>query len=112
MKTVLEPTITGEMTGAYHYPVMYGEVAKCLDVGQKGVVVDCTLGMGSHARRLLSEMKPDARFIGIDKDEESLALSRLALSAYGERVRLVKADFCDIDEAVASTGAGKVDEVL
>ena len=113
MKTLIEPTIALEkMLETYHYPVMYREVVDYLKISDKGVVVDCTLGMGAHALKLLSGMKPDSRFIGIDKDGESLGLAGKALEGYSSKVILRKADFCDIDRVVDSTGVTGVDAFL
>jgi 16S rRNA (cytosine1402-N4)-methyltransferase len=113
VKTVIEPTtIREEMAQAYHYPVMYREVADYLNVKNKRVVVDGTLGMGSHAAGLLSQMSPGSRFIGIDKDEESLELARQSLEAYSDKISLIQADFSDIDRVVASVPAGAPDAIL
>jgi 16S rRNA (cytosine1402-N4)-methyltransferase len=113
VKTLIESNITLEkMIETRHYPVMYREVSDYLEVGARDVVVDCTLGMGAHASKLLSQMKPRARFIGIDKDQESLELARKTLDAYSDKISLMKADFCDIDRVIASTGVSGVDAFL
>ena len=80
-----------------HYPVMHREVLEFLEVTNKKVIVDCTVGIGSHALRLLETMKKDALLIGIDKDEESLAIASRRLTAYAGQFILVKGDFSRID---------------
>ena len=49
-------------------------------------VVDGTLGGGGHAERILREVTPGGRLIGIDKDEYALERAGQRLSGFGEVV--------------------------
>lgn len=80
-----------------HYPVMPREVTDLLDLRDKKIVVDCTLGPGSHASEFLENMRSDAFLIGIDRDEESLNLARQKLARFEGRVSLIQGDFSQID---------------
>jgi 16S rRNA (cytosine1402-N4)-methyltransferase len=93
-----------------HEPVMTAEVLAFLSPQRGGVFVDCTVGAGGHARAVL-EAGAD-RLIGIDRDEQALAQSRGALSAWLERVDLVHADYRALGEVLDERGAQRVDGVL
>jgi 16S rRNA (cytosine1402-N4)-methyltransferase len=95
-----------------HFPVMHREVLEFLEVADKKIVVDCTVGIGSHALKMLSAMKKDALLIGIDKDEESLALATQRLAAYAGQFILVKGDFSRIDEILRDLNIKGVDALL
>ncbi|MEM9290859.1 MAG: 16S rRNA (cytosine(1402)-N(4))-methyltransferase RsmH [Acidobacteriota bacterium] len=81
-----------------HEPVLPREtltaLGGALEVGG-GYVVDCTLGLGGHAERIL-EAFPKARLLGIDQDLEALELSRQRLARFGSRVRLQAGNFRDL----------------
>ena len=67
------------MMATGHYPVMLEETIQALALSGEEMVVDATFGGGGHARRILRELGPDARVVGIDRDPEAAArASRLA----------------------------------
>jgi 16S rRNA (cytosine1402-N4)-methyltransferase len=76
-----------------HVPVLLPEALELLAVRPGGLYVDGTLGLGGHAGEILRRSAPGGRLIGFDKDEDALARARASLSAFGDRVRLVHADF-------------------
>jgi 16S rRNA (cytosine1402-N4)-methyltransferase len=51
-----------------HYPVMLEETIEALDLQGEETIVDATFGGGGHARRILRELGPGGRLIGIDRD--------------------------------------------
>ena len=57
-----------------HEPVMVAEVLEHLAPSRGGVFVDCTVGLGGHARALLEAGA--SRLIGIDRDPAALARAR------------------------------------
>lgn len=61
--------------------------------------MDATVGAGGHARALLAS-GPDVRLLGLDRDPDALALARERLSEFGDRVRLVEANFGDLEAAL------------
>lgn len=105
----LAPTTMKE---SYHYPVMCREIMELLDVARRRVVVDCTLGMASHAVKFLEAMDQSALLVGIDKDEESLAQASSSLQAFGQRAVTAKGDFSHLDSVVHNLGIEKVDAIL
>ena len=95
-----------------HYPVMYRESIEALALGDKKIVVDCTLGMGSHALKFFKVMKSDAKYIGIDRDSESLKKASERLRDFQARLTLAKGDFSDLDNILERSDIKKVDAIF
>lgn len=95
---------------AYHAPVMVGEVLTILDPVAGGLYLDGTLGGGGHAAALL-EREPGARLIAVDRDPDALAEAGARLAPFGDRVRLVQANYADAVEA-AGIEPGSLDGAL
>ena len=93
-----------------HTPVMVAEVLEHLAPGRGGVFIDCTVGLGGHARALLEAGA--SRLIGLDRDPEALSRSRDALSAFGDRVELVHSDYRSLSDVLDARGIVRVDGVL
>jgi 16S rRNA (cytosine1402-N4)-methyltransferase len=93
-----------------HVSVLGDEVRTLLAPSRGGTFVDCTVGMGGHARMLL-EGGAD-RIVGIDRDADAIALARAALEPWADRVWLVHADYRDFDAVLDDLGVGTVSGVL
>lgn len=94
----------------YHYPVMYKEVIHILEPSSKNIFVDCTVGVASHALKILEEMPLNSIFVGIDKDKESLDLASQRLKdVKDKRIILVKEDFKNLDKVLSDLKIEKVD---
>jgi 16S rRNA (cytosine1402-N4)-methyltransferase len=74
------------------------------------VFVDCTLGLGGHARALLAAGA--ARIIGLDRDEDALAGARAALAPFGDRAEFVHADYRDLESVLDSRHIPAIDGAL
>ncbi|HUL84141.1 MAG TPA: 16S rRNA (cytosine(1402)-N(4))-methyltransferase RsmH [Actinomycetota bacterium] len=92
------------MTGEGHEPVMAAEVVELL--GGRSPVVDMTVGAGGHAAALLEAGA--AAVLGVDRDPDALELARERLARFGDRVRLLKARFSEVDEDAVGGEAGGV----
>ena len=93
-----------------HEPVMVAEVLEHLAPARGGVFVDCTVGLGGHARALLEAGA--SRVIGLDRDPAALEHAGAALDAYGDRVALVHSDYRRLAEVLDARGIAAVDGVL
>jgi 16S rRNA (cytosine1402-N4)-methyltransferase len=93
-----------------HEPVMVPEVVELLAPSRGGLFVDCTVGLGGHAQALLEAGASSV--LGFDRDETALALARERLSAFGDRVQLVHADYREIDRVLDERGAPGVGGAL
>ncbi|MDR0435266.1 MAG: 16S rRNA (cytosine(1402)-N(4))-methyltransferase RsmH, partial [Propionibacteriaceae bacterium] len=97
-----------------HTPVLCERIVALLspalaDTG--ALLVDCTLGMGGHSAALLSA-NPTARLVGIDRDAAALEVAAAHLAPFGDRVRLIRAGFAELEEVLASLKVSKVSAVL
>jgi 16S rRNA (cytosine1402-N4)-methyltransferase len=93
-----------------HVPVLTAEALQYLRAERGGVYVDCTVGLGGHARALLEAGA--TRVIGVDRDLQALAVARETLAPWAERVDLVHADYRDLDEVLEQRGIRLVDGTL
>lgn len=95
---------------AAHEPVMVAEVVEFLAPQRGGVFLDCTVGLGGHARALVEAGA--ARVIGLDRDLDALARAREALVPWAARVDLVHADYRDVARVLDARGISSVDGAL
>jgi 16S rRNA (cytosine1402-N4)-methyltransferase len=93
-----------------HQPVLLAEVLAHLEPGRGGLFVDCTVGLGGHARALLEGGA--STLIGLDRDPDALAEAREALAAFGDRVSLVHRDYRELGDELDARGVPAVDGIL
>src|SRR5204863_475852 len=86
-------------------PVMPREVVDYLRPDRGGLYLDCTVGLGGHARALLEAGA--TRVIGLDRDRDALAIARETLSPYADRVVLVHADYRDVEAVLERDGVDR-----
>ena len=89
---------------------MVAEVLEHLEPSRGGLFIDCTVGLGGHARALLEAGA--SRLIGLDRDPAALAEAALALDDFGDRVELVHSDYRRLNEVLDGRGVTTVDGVL
>ena len=93
-----------------HLPVLTAEALQFLQPERGGVFVDCTVGLGGHASALLSAGA--TRLIGLDRDQDALALARGVLAPWHERAALIHADYRELDEVLDGLDVSLVDGAL
>lgn len=98
--------------GFAHIPVLKAEVlGSLLPAARGGVLVDCTLGGGGHAEAFL-RADPDVLVVGLDRDDQALAAAAEKLSEFGDRLKPIKSNFAEIEEALRQAGIESVSAVL
>jgi len=95
-----------------HIPVMLREVIDYLDPRPGQIIVDATLGTGGHSLEILKRIIPGGRLIGIDRDEDSLAVCRQRLSEFSGSCEFVHANFADVDQVLGNLGIDKIDGIV
>jgi len=102
-----------------HIPVMLDRVLVHLEprpgrttAGEPRVYVDATTGLGGHAEAILVQSAPDGRLIGLDRDPAALEAAGQRLAKFGDRCRLVHADFADLPAVLERLGVPTIDGLL
>lgn len=98
--------------GLRHVPVMEQEVIDYLITEGGKVYLDCTVGLGGYATRILEKTSPYGRLIGIDTDPQAIQLARENLMSYGDRALLIHGNFADLAQLLSRYGVSLVDGVL
>ncbi|MBH0128878.1 16S rRNA (cytosine(1402)-N(4))-methyltransferase RsmH [Salinibacterium sp. NK8237] len=75
------------------------------------VLVDGTLGMAGHAEAFLQRF-PDLTLVGIDRDEDALAIARRRLEPFADRTHFVHAVYDEIPQALDSLGIMSVEGIF
>jgi hypothetical protein len=91
----------------FHEPVLVEEVLSFLPRPEGAVYVDGTVGGGGHALRILEESAPDARLIGIDRDDEALGESEKRSPDLPREGRSRPGDFADMETVLRDLGIGR-----
>jgi 16S rRNA (cytosine1402-N4)-methyltransferase len=89
---------------------MVPEVLALLLPSRGGTFVDCTVGLGGHARAVLEAGA--TKLIGLDRDLEAVARARVALAGFGPRAEVVHADYRQMGEVLEARQVAGVEGVL
>jgi len=88
------------------------EILSNLELGKKRVVVDCTLGLGGHAKMMLEKMPKSGKLIAFELDSENLKKAKQKLRAFKDQVTFINANFSTLTEQLSKTRLKGVDAVL
>lgn len=99
------------MSEFHHVSVLLEECLDGLNIRPEGIYVDCTLGGAGHSSRIAQRLTT-GRLIGIDRDPVALEAASRRLAPYADRVRLVHANFCELDRVLEEMGIAGVDGIL
>ena len=99
------------MSEFHHVSVLLEECIEGLAIKPDGIYVDGTLGGAGHSSRIAAKLTT-GRLIGIDRDNVALEAAAERLRPFEDRVTLVHANFCDMDQALQGLGIDKVDGIL
>lgn len=94
-----------------HYSVMLQETIENLNIKPDGIYVDGTLGGGGHAFHVCSHLQ-EGHFYGIDQDDAAIAAAGERLSVYGDKVTIIRNNYCNMKSALAEYGIAKVDGIV
>ena len=99
------------MSEFHHVSVLLEECIEGLAIKPDGIYVDGTLGGAGHSSRIAAKLTT-GRLIGIDRDNVALEAAAERLRPFEDRITLVHANFCDMDQALQELGIDKVDGIL
>jgi len=83
-----------------------------LEIKPDGIYVDGTLGGGGHAYEVCRRLNNKGSFIGIDQDAAAIEAAGTRLSDFGERVTIIRSNYCDMKSRLHEKGIDKVDGIV
>jgi len=95
-----------------HQPVLSGEAITYLNCQVGRSYIDCTVGGGGHALRILERTSPTGRLLGIDWDATAIRMAGERLKAYQGRFILVRDNFSNLGRIAKECGFFPVDGIL
>lgn len=95
-----------------HTPVLLNEVIEYLNIKPGGVIFDGTLGAGGHSRAIMERLGAEGILVGVDCDDYAIKIAKDNLGGYGDRVKIYKGNYADIQKILNEAGLDKVDGVL
>lgn len=95
-----------------HIPVLLNEVVESLNLKPGDSAIDCTLGDGGHAEKILETITSSGKFLGIDADPESLMRAKQNLYNFADNSIFVRDNFVNLKKIVAHENFGLVNGVL
>ena len=113
--TVAKVLAAGKTPAGTHRPIMVAEILSVLAPLPGEVAVDCTLGFGGHAEKLLAALQPGGRLLGLDADPIELPKTEGRLRALGfgpDTFTAHRTNFAGLPSILAGSGLTGVDMVL
>ena len=94
-----------------HVSVLLHETVDGLNVKPDGIYVDATLGGGGHAYEVCTKLGEQGRLIGIDQDADAIKAAGKRLEGFGEKVTIIRSNYCDMKSKLHELGIDKVDGI-
>lgn len=98
--------------GFSHVSVLLDEVIEQLNIKPDGIYVDGTLGGAGHASEVCKRLSENGRFIGIDQDAAAIEAAGMRLEPFGDKVTIVRNNYCNMKTELERLGISKVDGIL
>ncbi len=95
-----------------HTSVLLKETIDGLNVKPEGIYVDGTLGGGGHSYEVCTRLGEKGSIIGIDQDEAAIEAAGVRLKDFGEKVTIVRSNYCDMKSRLHELGIDKVDGIM
>ena len=91
---------------------MLKETIEELKVKSDGIYVDGTLGGGGHAYEVCKRLSDAGHFYGIDQDAAAIAAASQRLSEFGNRVMIIRSNYCEMCKELRDRGVTGVDGIV
>ena len=95
-----------------HISVLLNETIEQLNINPDGIYVDGTLGGAGHSSKIAQRLSDKGRLIGIDQDDAAIETATERLSVFGDKVTIVRSNYCEIKNVLNELGIEKVDGIL
>ena len=94
-----------------HVSVLLNECIENLNIKPDGIYVDGTMGGAGHSLEIVKKLSEKGMLIGIDRDEEALAVAKERLKEFNN-VKYVHDNHDNIDEIIKNLNIKGVDGIL
>ena len=95
-----------------HKSVLLNETIDGLNIKPDGIYVDGTLGGGGHAYEVCRRLGEKGSIVGIDQDAAAIEAASARLKDFGEKVTIVRSNYCDMKSRLHELGIDKVDGIV
>ena len=95
-----------------HKSVLLNETIDGLNIKPDGIYVDGTLGGGGHAYEVCRRLGEKGSIKGIDQDAAAIEAASARLKDFGEKVTIVRSNYCDMKSKLHELGIDKVDGIV
>lgn len=95
-----------------HTSVLLWETIDGLEIKPDGIYVDGTLGGGGHSFHICEKLGEKGRLIGIDQDADAIKAAGARLEPFGDKVTIVRNNYCNMKAALNELGIEKVDGIV
>lgn len=96
----------------HHRSVLLQETIENLCIKPDGIYVDGTLGGAGHASEICRGLSATGRLIGIDQDKDAIKAAGERLKVFGERVTIIRSNYCNMVRELNNIGVTAVDGIL
>jgi 16S rRNA (cytosine1402-N4)-methyltransferase len=113
--TVARVLASGKTPAGTHRPIMVAEILEVLAPRAGELGVDCTLGYGGHAQKIIPRLRPGGRLLGLDADPLELPKTEARLRTLGfgpEIFTAHRSNFAGLPQVLAAAGITGADFVL
>ena len=94
-----------------HISVLLNESISFLNLNERSIIVDATLGYGGHSSNILKRINKGFLF-AFDQDSEAIRHSTDRLSSIGTNFTIIKSNFVHLKDELAKQNITKVDGFL
>ena len=95
-----------------HKSVLLNETIDGLNIKPDGIYVDGTLCGGGHAYEVCRRLGEKGSILGIDQDAAAIEAASARLKDFGEKVTIVRSNYCDMKSKLHELGIDKVDGIV
>ena len=95
-----------------HKSVLLDETIEGLNIKPDGIYVDGTLGGGGHAYEVCRRLGEKGSIVGIDQDAAAIEAASARLKDFGEKVTIIRSNYCDMKSKLHELGIDKVDGIV
>lgn len=95
-----------------HVSVLLDETISQLQIKENGIYVDGTMGGAGHSYQICKRLGEKGHLIGIDQDEAAILAGTERLKEFGDKVTIVRSNYCNMKQVVTELGIEKVNGIV